>query len=228
MGGANGQLELTIRPMKPEERLYCYTQSNQIMAQTGCIGHLRADMGSDGRHFYSDWDDHIGSLKTDQFKAELDAVVNALRFDGKYGGMLKDRRSLAAFCMGRPEGAFDPDRYDYGYRVDTEKYAYMLRLDPNPGLYNVYCYCYVREWLNRHMERAKQGIRFITSAYKELFRIPDGGEIRSQLPDGRHLDEVCRYIDETHLEVGRHLYHICEFAELMERAGITVMPLEGR
>lgn len=76
------------------------------------------------------------------------------------------------------------------------------------------------------MEKAKQGIRFITPDYRELFRIPDGGKIRSQLLNGRHLDEVCRYIDETHMEVGQCLYHICEFAELMERAGVTVNPLE--
>ncbi len=139
-------MELTIRPMQPGERLYCYNQSSQIMAQTGCIGHLRADMGTDGRHFYSEWEDHMGGLKTDQFKAELDEVINALRF--------------------------------------------------------------------------------ITPGYRELFRVRDGGMIRSRLWDGRHLDEVCRYIDETHLEVGRCLYHICEFAELMERAGITVSPLE--
>ena len=173
-----------------------------------------------GRHW------HMSSLKTGQFKAELDEVINALRFDRKYGGMLKDRRSLAEFCSVRPEGAFNADRYDYGYRADTEKYAYMFRLNPNPGLYNVYCYCYVREWLDGHMGRAKRGIRFITPDYRALFRIPDGGKIRFQLPDGRHVDEVCRYIDETHMEVGRRLYHICEFAELMERAGVTVKPLE--
>ena len=219
-------MELTIRPMQPGERLYCYNQSSQIMAQTGCIGHLRADMGTDGRHFYSEWEDHMGGLKTGQFKAELDEVINALRFDGQYGGMLKDRRSLAAFCAARPEGAFDTKRYDYGYRADTEKYAYLFRLNPNSGQYNMYCYCYVREWLDGHMEKAKRGVRFITPDYQELFRVRDGGMIRSRLWDGRHLDEVCRYIDETHLEVGRCLYHICEFAELMERAGITVSPLE--
>ena len=35
----------------------------------------------------------------------------------------------------------------------------------------------------------------------------------------------CRYVDETHLEVGNNLYHICEFAERMQRSGILVIPL---
>lgn len=44
-------MELNLRPMTEAERLYCYSQSQQIMAQTGCIGHLWADMDTDGRGF---------------------------------------------------------------------------------------------------------------------------------------------------------------------------------
>lgn len=35
----------------------------------------------------------------------------------------------------------------------------------------------------------------------------------------------CRFVDETHLEVGNNLYHICEFAEQAQRSGIQVIPL---
>ena len=72
-------MDMTIRPMTKPERMYSYTQSQQIMGQTGCIGHLRGDMGSDGKGFFSSWDDHDGELKTDAFKAEFDDVVNAVR-----------------------------------------------------------------------------------------------------------------------------------------------------
>jgi hypothetical protein len=41
------------------------------------------------------------------------------------------------------------------------------------------------------------------------------------------MEHTCRYIDEYHLEVGRYLYHICEFAEWMEEAGNTVIPLRS-
>lgn len=219
-------MEMTIHPMKPEERLYCYTQSNQIMAQTGCIGHLRVDGGSDGKGFYTDWTDHVSSLKTDEFKVEFNEIINGLRFDAAYDGMLSSRSSMARFCRQRPEGRFDEARYDYGFRVDTEKYSYLFRLNPNPGEYNAYCYCYVRQWLDSHLKNAARGIRFITPGYKELFRIADGGMIRIHYGDGKHSEEVCHYIDETHVEVGRCLYHICEFAELVEAAGIRVEPLK--
>lgn len=52
-------MELNLRPMTEAERLYCYSQSQQIMAQTGCIGHLWANMDTDGRGFFSSWDDHM-------------------------------------------------------------------------------------------------------------------------------------------------------------------------
>ena len=31
------------------------------------------------------------------------------------------------------------------------------------------------------------------------------------------FDRVCRYIDDCHVEIGSELYHICQFAEIMER-----------
>ena len=47
------------------------------------------------------------------------------------------------------------------------------------------------------------------------------------LPSGEKLEQTCRYIDETHLEVGNSLYHICEFAERMQRNGVQTIPLRS-
>ncbi len=218
-------MEMTLRPMTAGERMYSYTQSQQLISQCGCIGHLRADFGS-GEQFFSSWDDHRGDLKSEDFKRELDEVINALRKDDKYGGILKNRGSLFSVCWKAPESSFGNGR-EYGFRADTPHYAYLLRLNPNKGEYNLYCYCYLRQWLDRHMRQAERGIRFITPEYKDLFRIPDGDRIRMILPSGETPDQTCRYVDETHLEVGRNLYHICEFAERMEHNGIEVLPLRS-
>lgn len=115
----------------------------------------------------------------------------------------------------------------YGFRADTDHYSYLLRLNPDKGDYNFYCYCYVRQWLDRHVSHAEAGIRFITPNYRELFRISDGDKIRMTLTSGETQDRVCRYIDETHLEVGGSLYHICEFAERIQCSGIQVVPLRS-
>ena len=41
----------------------------------------------------------------------------------------------------------------------------------------IVCRAYVKEWLDKHIQKAEQGIRFIDPQYKELFRIPDGGKV---------------------------------------------------
>lgn len=209
--------------MKPEERNYTYSQSQQISMQTGCIGHLRADMDTNGEGFFSSWDDFRKDLKTQEFKDEFDAVINELRKDD---GILRNRGALSKFCFSTPESAFGNDR-EYGVRVDTEKYAYLMRLNPYKGEYNLYCYCYVRDWLNKHLKQTERGIRFITPNYDEKFRIPDGDQIRITSSWGEKNDYTCRYIDNYHLEVGRNLYHICELAERMEQNGATITPLRS-
>lgn len=78
-------MEMTLRPMTAGERMYSYTQSQQLISQCGCIGHLRADFGS-GEQFFSSWDDHRGDLKSEDFKRELDEVINALRKDERCRG----------------------------------------------------------------------------------------------------------------------------------------------
>lgn len=158
-------------------------------------------------------------LKTPEFQAELDRVINALREDSQYSGILADRSSLSNVC--RQTFGWE----ESGFRVNTQDYAYLLRLNPNRGEYNFYIYCYKRDYLDRHIRNAEYGIRFITPNYKEKFRIVDGDSIRMTFPDGEYRDRECRFIDETHLEVGNSLYHICEFAERIQRECIQIIPL---
>ena len=66
----------TKRAMIPEEHKYAYYQSPQISMQTGFIGYLRADLGSTGKEFYSSWNDFCEELKTDEFKAEFNTIIN--------------------------------------------------------------------------------------------------------------------------------------------------------
>ena len=73
-------MEINLRPATLVERLYTYNQSSQLEAQTGCIGHLQAEVGFDGS-ISSTWTDHLVDLKTPEFKADYDQVTHALRFD---------------------------------------------------------------------------------------------------------------------------------------------------
>ncbi len=61
-------------------------------------------------------------------------------------------------------------------------------------------------------------IRFIDSRYNSLFHIPDGGHI--QVDYGNEtVVKPCTFIDEYHTQIGINVFHICQFAEVMERNG---------
>ena len=216
--------EYEKRAMTEEEDKYTFSQSSQISGQTGLIGYLRADMDTDGNGFFSTWFDWRKDLKTDDFKTELDEVINSLREEGD---ILHNRGALAVYCRNAPQARMNTDQEYYGVRVDTEKYAYLMRLNPNKGEYNLYCYCYRRDWLDDHIKQARRGIRFITPNYQEKFRIADGEKVRIMLSDGEQFDRVCRYIDDYHLEVGDLTFHICEFAERMAQNRSAVVPLRS-
>ena len=217
-------MDLDMRALTEKEDKYTFSNSMQISMQCGLIGHLRADMDSDGNGFFSSWEDYRKELKTDEFKDEFDKVINSLREEGD---ILYNRKALAKYCYSSPQAKMNNEQDYYGVRVDTEKYAYLCRLNPNKGEYNLYCYCYIKDWLDKHIRSAEIGIRFITPEYKEKFRISDGEKIRITFSDGEVKDRVCRYIDDSHVEVGDDLYHICEFAERMEQCGATFIPLRS-
>ena len=223
-------MKLTIRALTRAERLYTYAQSQQILTQTGMIGYLRGDFG-DGQELYTTWFDQNEVRKTDAFQAELNEVIDSLRFDDAYGKMLSSRNRMTAICAEHPGSTFEVDGHlEYGIRAETPQYAYLFRCNHNEKTYSFYCWCYEKQWLDRHLNQARQGIRFIDPMYHEKFRIPDGDKIRITDADGNFEDRVCRYIDEYHVEIGGqsgNLYHICQFAELMEQTGKHIIPMRS-
>lgn len=214
-------MNFVLNKMKKSEQKYTYRQSTQISMQCGLIGYLRADMDSNGKGFFSTWNDYRKDLKTSVFKAEFDDMINTYRKDGNF---LADRDTLNKFCHDKALN-YENDERSFGIRVDSENYAYLCRLNPYKGEYNLYCYCYIKKWLDGHLHNAENGIRFITPDYAEKFRINDGESIRITYSDGEICDRICRYIDDFHTEVGDIIYHICEFAERMEKIGAVVAPL---
>ena len=152
---------MDYRVLTEAERKYTFSQSQQLSMQTGLIGYLRADFGSNGNEFWTTWNDFRKDLKTDEFKAEFDEVINGLRD----GDVLSGRKAMSSYCYSTPDSSFNDDCNHYGIRLDTGKYSYLMRFNPNRGEYNLYCYCYQKEWLNAHLKNAERGIRFIKSSF---------------------------------------------------------------
>lgn len=177
---------MDYRVLTEAERKYTFSQSQQLSMQTGLIGYLRADFGSNGNEFWTTWNDFRKDLKTDEFKAEFDEVINGLRD----GDVLSGRKAMSSYCYSTPDSSFNDDCNHYGIRLDTGKYSYLMRFNPNRGEYNLYCYCYQKEWLNAHLKNAERGIRFINPHYQEQFRIAEEKKSQSSSATAKQWREL--------------------------------------
>lgn len=191
-------MKLTIRPMTQEERAFSYTQEEAVLEKTGCVGHLRGDMGANGNEFWTTWDDHIPGLKTDAFKKEFDNVVNLLRSNEQYGGLLKDRNTMKTYCKGQPESAFQGNyTEEYAFRADTEQYAYMIRCNPVKGDYNFYIYAYDREMLDKALdpEKGKLKVLVVEPGKRPYTKTIEPGLASLQHEVGGYIEAVYPFIE---------------------------------
>ena len=208
--------------LRREERMYTYALPNDICYRAGLVGYLRGDFGS-GNEFWTSFFDVNTSLKTDEFKEDLDLVVNSMR---KKEMLLCDRRSMCRFVDGYPDSQEETMSGTVAFfREDTGKYCFLIRVNPTKGDYNFYIYGYRKEFFLSHTYRTGKGIRFIDAHYDELFRISDGSKIKITDSSGKVEEYTCYFIDEYHTYVGRTVFHICEFAERMQANGRTYEPV---
>ena len=67
--------------------------------------------------------------------------------------------------------------------------------------------------------------RFIDSNYRTLFELADGEKVRITYPDGKIIDNTVQDCgDGYHFRLDGRVYHICQFAEIMESTGCTYAP----
>ena len=170
-----------IRPASLEEAGLFYSELEEAAdKKLGTVGHVRMDFGSSGKGFHHSWWPHNGDrFNTDEFKGELQEVVDMLRADGP----LKDLASMRAFCY-RNGGGITQDGRCFGYIVETEHYRYCLRCTPSPGDYQGYLYCY--DLRQQQMAQQAKPVGRVTYASGEQTEFTDATAflqtIREELP----------------------------------------------
>jgi hypothetical protein len=129
----------SLIPAGPEEAGLFFPSDSKQQEQA-CIGHLRGYYDAGGKRLYTSWFDHQGLLKTQEFREEFDLFMNGLRDRG----ILNTRPELERFCFRHPAaqiiGAWHKETY--GFRAESAKHSYYLRLSLMPGDYAIYCYAY--------------------------------------------------------------------------------------
>ena len=137
-----------------------YAQTPERDEELGAIGHVRIDFGHNGREgfYHTWWPRGPEELNTQEFREELDAVVNDLR-----KGVLKDLASMCRYCSGR-EGAIEGGTccQNYGFTLETERYLYRLRCNPIEGDYQCYLSCFDKQ--TQQMGLTKKGLQALRDA----------------------------------------------------------------
>lgn len=195
-----------FRPASSEEAGLFYLELDETADERlGTVGHVRMDFGSSGKGFHHSWWPHNGDrFNTDEFKGELQEVVDMLRADGP----LKDLALMRAFCY-RNDGGITQDGRCFGYIVETEHYRYCLRCTPSPGDYQGYLYCY--DLRQQQMAQQNRPVGRVTFTNGEQMEYLDGETyltaIREELPyrTAKTVLQDVYALDEEHAEAVRVL-----------------------
>ena len=141
-------------PAPKDQRKYAYScdDGDNICK---CIGHLRADFGSNGSEFWARWFDHNHTeLKTQEFADSFDEAINLLRRKDGEINPLHSRSAMRKYCAEFPDAGegdnyfFRMDLFPDEYPETHSVYSLIMRMFPSRGSYDLYCYCY----LNKNLE----------------------------------------------------------------------------
>lgn len=140
----------SLNPAGPDEKGMFYSDEEKP-PERACIGHFRGYYRDGGKRMYSNWFDHQGELNIPELRNEFNKFINDLL----KRGILDSRQHLERFCLRQPEARIADTRYKdtFGFRAESEKYSFYLRLSLMPGDYTIYCYAYNRDLL-RAQEKA--------------------------------------------------------------------------
>lgn len=207
--------EVKERPLTEEEELYAAENSREIRDRTLYIGEVLFSAYEEENRFTP----YDTRWLSPDFEGDLHAVRAKIESRLSDGG-----EELERLSRGEAVASVAEPRNSYGVRIDTGEYAFLFRFLP---IYDeAVCYCYEAKWLDKHIAEARRGIRIIDSPGNEPLRLKDGDGIVEF--DKRHPGPesyVCRYIDDTHFEMGERIYDIAQYAEYIERNGISVKRL---
>jgi hypothetical protein len=139
-------MEYTISPFEANEARMFFRLDGVDAERSGAVGYLRTDFGRSGNEFHSTWFDTQTRLKTPAFRAEFDAVINALRETA-----FASRTEMTRYCREQgvqpltSEGVNIP--HAVGFKVQTEGFTHYFRLLPGMGDYDIRCFSYDNRYL---------------------------------------------------------------------------------
>ena len=137
--------------------------------------------------------------------------------------LLPDKDSLRVYYNTHLSLSFSDGKAKFaGMSISTERYCYLLHINPSVDIDNVLIFCYLQERLKSHIRNAAKGIRFVDKRNRELFTIRDVERIT--LYPSSEPSVSCRYIDPFTCKIGSKKWNIRDLADYMEKSGKLIIP----
>ena len=127
----------SLRCVTDGEVDFLFSDSNTKL-QYAWVGRLRGDFGRKGEEFWYTWFSYSAKLLTQQFKDDLQEVIDVLR-----KSLLKNLTEMKSYCSEHLEGKINGDSCPtFGFMTETVAYKFYIRCFPYPGDYqfNIYAY----------------------------------------------------------------------------------------
>ena len=205
------------RPLMAEERKYTFRSCTDIEVRSGLIGCTRISMTSSYEDAAKTWCAFNERLNTEGFQREYLEILSVIRL------LLPDKDSLRVYYNTHLSLSFSDGKAKFaGMSISTERYCYLLRINPSVDIDNVLIFCYLQERLKSHIRNAAKGIRFVDKRNRELFTIRDGERIT--LYPSSEPSVSCRYIDPFTCKIGSKKWNIRDLADYMEKSGKLIIP----
>ena len=205
------------RPLMAEERKYTFRSCTDIEVRSGLIGCTRINMTSSYEDAVKTWCTFNERLNTADFQREYQEILSVISL------LLPSKDSLRVYYNTHLSLSFSDGKSKYaGMSISTDRYCYLLRINPSVDVDNVLVFCYLQERLKRHIRNAAKGIRFVDKRNRELFTIRDGERIT--LYPSSESSVSCRYIDPFTCKTGSKKWNIRELADYMEKSGKLIIP----
>lgn len=218
---------LYMRPTTSDERMYLYPQFREMLDGCGGIGYMVGEFDAYRPNFKPAWRELDGQMESPQFHKDLRFVVSALRKRTHYGRVLASRDEMMAYCKAHPDSKLPAPAIDqYGFRLDTGVYTYLLRCYIMDASYAFRIHAFRSVQFNEHLQNAGGGIVFAGNDDVELFRLKDGGEIIVS-GGGDEKYYRCRYVTRTRVAIEDDIFNLRAYVQAKLSSGKTIVPAEG-
>lgn len=161
----------------------------------------------------------------------LDNSFLKVRWDDTPKNNMKEIRVLLASLCSQ---LISRENMELNFIITGNDFTFLLELsdlrtkyaDPLSIEITYKCQIFESAIFKRYMAKSVQGIRFITPQYIEKFRIENGNCVEIIYSNGSRKRFPCYYVDDTHFIIGKSIYHICEFADMIQKIGAVCRPVE--